>query len=77
MAPKAESAAFSGVWSNEPPFGPRSEFRYSVLRLWEIPVESFLEGPLSLLPLVPMAKVAKAELSSLAEIVGKEAAFRS
>ena len=40
-------------------------FRYRVVRVWLIPVEQLLEGPLALLPLAPVSKVRRRDLPAL------------
>lgn len=40
-------------------------FRYRVVRVWLIPVEELLEGPLALLPLAPVSKVRHSALPKL------------
>jgi predicted transposase YdaD len=44
------------------PVGPAWEFRYQVLRVWERPAAEFLNGPLGLIPLAPLAEVKASEL---------------
>jgi predicted transposase YdaD len=41
---------------------PSLTFRYGVLRVWEIPVEAILNGPVATLPLAPVAKVTRKRL---------------
>lgn len=50
---------------------PRIEFRYRVLRVWEEPAETFLSGGLTLLPLAPIAKVAKRDVPKVLAQVEK------
>ncbi len=42
-------------------------FRYKVLRVWQMPVESFLTGGLGLLPLAPISAVRKSDLPAVIE----------
>ena len=37
-------------------------FRYRVIRIWQIPVEEFLEGPLATLPFAPVARTSRRDL---------------
>lgn len=41
---------------------PYLEFRYDVIRVWELDPERLLRGPLSLVPLAPVSAVRKTEL---------------
>jgi predicted transposase YdaD len=40
-------------------------FEYKVIRLWELPPEPFLTGPLGIVPLAPLAAVAIADLPGM------------
>src|SRR4051794_28428729 len=58
LHPKAELSIQTGsieyaVWKD---LG-KMEFEYEVVRLWERPVDSFLLGPLSTLPLAPLCRL--------------------
>jgi predicted transposase YdaD len=79
LAPKAESPAYSGAYEVRPPFGPAWDFRYTVIRLWKLPYEKILTGPLSLLSLAPMADVPRERLPEVGREIGRrlksEAAF--
>ncbi len=52
----------TGCLSVAPPVGPAWEFRYEVVRVWQRPVAEFLNGPLGLLPLAPLADIAPDDL---------------
>jgi len=65
LTPKAEAATYTGEYAIAAPFGPSWSFAYSVLRVWEWSAEAILEGPLALLPLAPIAKVARDQVSSV------------
>lgn len=60
---KEDMAELTGLlqqsFPGEPPY---LEFRYQVIRLWEQPVESLLQGGLGLLPLAPLSDVNRASL---------------
>jgi hypothetical protein len=43
---------------------PHDVFRYRVVRLWELPVETLLTGSLGLLPLAPLTDQAAGQLKS-------------
>ncbi|MCI0701610.1 MAG: DUF4351 domain-containing protein [Planctomycetia bacterium] len=47
------------------PIGTAWEFRYEVLRVWERPVADFLNGPLGLIPLAPLANVTSTDLPTV------------
>ncbi|HEV3237256.1 MAG TPA: hypothetical protein VGZ25_09730 [Gemmataceae bacterium] len=47
------------------PGGPESIFRYTVVRIWELPVQDIITGKLSMLPLAPLANVQESELPRL------------
>lgn len=55
----------NGCLSVAPPVGPSWEFRYQVIRLWERPAAEFLNGPLGLVPLAPLAGVSDSELPAV------------
>lgn len=44
------------------------EFRYGVVRMWEIPAQQILNGPIALLPLAPIAGITST--SELTDIIG-------
>lgn len=50
---------------------PRIEFHYRVLRVWQEPAETFLNGGLTLLPLAPIAKVARKDVPKVLAQVEK------
>lgn len=70
LAPKADSSAYTGAYSHAPPFGSSWEFRYSVVKLWQMPVAPFLSGTLNLLPLAPMADISTTGLPALGAQIG-------
>ncbi|MBY0461188.1 MAG: DUF4351 domain-containing protein, partial [Gemmataceae bacterium] len=61
----ANMAWMTGSLSIAPPVGPAWEFRYQVIRLWERTPAEFLNGPLGLVPLAPLAGVSEAELPAV------------
>ncbi len=64
LRPEADGPAFSGLLVRDSLLAsePRLQFRYRVVRLWELPVEEFLNGGLATLPLAPLAKVSDEQL---------------
>ncbi len=57
LAEPANSPAYSGRYTVTPPFGPPWEFGYTVIRVWQTPVNDLLTGPLALTPLAPVSDV--------------------
>jgi len=56
LRPKAEVKGLDGKLTFSSG-GSGVEFRYEVVRMWQQPVESFLKGGLSLLPLAPLCEL--------------------
>ncbi len=73
LRPEADGPAFSGLLSCDSLLDsePGLRFRYRVVRLWELPVETFLEGGLATLPLAPLAKVSDDQLPQVIEAMSK------
>ena len=68
LSRRANLAAINGVYARE--FAgerPHLVFRYQVVRVWELPVQSLLEGGLSTLPLAPISGVDKKDLPHVIE----------
>jgi predicted transposase YdaD len=66
LSPRADGPAMSGHLQHRLPDGSLyHEFRYNVVRAWELPVEEVLAGGLATLPLAPIADVPAAELPAL------------
>lgn len=63
----ASMTALTGVLPVRPPVGPAWEFRYEVLRVWQRPAADFLNGPLGLLPLAPLADVRPPALAGVVD----------
>ena len=61
----ANSRAYTGTHLVSPPFGLPWEFRYTIVKVWELSAESLLSGPLGLVPLAPVANVAVAEVPNV------------
>jgi predicted transposase YdaD len=61
----AQGSGVTGLLEVRPPIGRQWGFPYEVLRLWERPPSAFLEGPLGLLPLAPLADVTEPELPTI------------
>jgi hypothetical protein len=62
----ADSPAMTGVvergFPGEPPY---LVFRYHVVRVWQLPAETFLTGGLGIVPLAPLSAVAEADLPAV------------
>lgn len=63
LRPAAEGPELTGVvergFAGEPPY---LVFRYQIVRIWQLRVETFLNGGLGLVPLAPLGAVTEAEL---------------
>jgi len=57
MRPDANSSAMTGDFPQDNPLGLNWGFPFTVFRVWEKPVETFLNGPLGLVPFAPLADV--------------------
>ncbi|MBY0513823.1 MAG: hypothetical protein K2P78_07910 [Gemmataceae bacterium] len=65
LRPAANATALTGILPMRPPVGPGWEFRYEVVRVWEKPAAAFLDGPLGLVPFVPLADGRSLDLAAL------------
>jgi predicted transposase YdaD len=67
LHPKANLRAISGVYERRLPgeAEPYLRFRYRVIRVWELPVETVLQAGLSVLPLAPISAVREDELPAV------------
>jgi predicted transposase YdaD len=64
--PKADSPQLTGVYERRfPGEEPYLMFRYTVVRVWQLPPEPLLSGGLALLPLAPISAVTEAELPGI------------
>ena len=71
LAEVANSPAYTGRYVSTPPFGPGSEFGYTVVKVWELAAEGLLAGPVALTPLAPVANVPAAEVPGIVREVGR------
>jgi hypothetical protein len=53
---------FERGFPGEPPY---LNFRYQVVRVWQLPVETFLNGGLGIIPLAPLSTVTEVDLPSV------------
>jgi predicted transposase YdaD len=68
LRPEAFLANLTGFYERRfPGEAAHSTFRYTVLKVWELPFERLLRGGLGLLPLAPIADVKQAELPGVVE----------
>jgi predicted transposase YdaD len=69
LRPEAHLRAIDGVYERRLPgaAGPYLQFRYRVVRVWELPVETVLKAGLSLLPFAPISAVRENELPAVIE----------
>jgi hypothetical protein len=67
LHPKANLRAINGVYERRLPgeAEPYLRFRYRVIRVWELPVETVLQAGLSVLPLAPISAVRAGELPTV------------
>ena len=66
LRPSADCLDMSGeVQRGFPGESPYLIFRYRVVRVWQLPAETFLSGGLGLVPLAPIGDVAEADLPAI------------
>jgi predicted transposase YdaD len=66
LRPDADGPELTGVEERVLPTGERSlQFRYRVVRVWELPVETVLNAPPGVLPLAPLAAVRQDDLPAV------------
>ncbi len=66
LRPEADGKELSGSYEVRLPGGPSHlDFRYDVVRVWTLDVESVLRGGLGVLPLAPLTNVTKTELPAI------------
>lgn len=65
MRPDANSSGMTGDFPQDNPLGSNWGFPFTVFRVWEKPVETFLNGPLGLVPFAPLADVKADDLPTI------------
>ena len=66
LRPEANSPSLNGVFEQGfPGETPYDVFRYRVVRVWQIPVQTLLTGGLGTLPLAPLGAVDEADLPNV------------
>jgi predicted transposase YdaD len=68
---EANQPVLTGELRMQPPGGPETVFRYTVVRLWEQPVEAVLGGGLGTLPLAPLTDVKEPALPGVIARMGQ------
>jgi predicted transposase YdaD len=78
LRPEADSPALDGLRQRAFPGEEAHDlFRYRVLRVWQIPPATLLEGGLGTLPLAPISAVTEAELPGIIERMRERLGRRS
>lgn len=66
LRPEADGSAMSGSLARQlPGQEPHLEFRYQVLRAWELPLASVLRGGVGILPLAPISAATEPQLGEV------------
>jgi predicted transposase YdaD len=66
LRPEADSPQLTGLLTRGfPGEEPLATLRYEIIRVWEVPVERFLSGGLSTLPLAPVSAVSRQALPGI------------
>ena len=66
LRPGADSPQLTGLFERRfPSEEPYATWRYGVVRVWQLPVEPILRGPVGLVPLAPVSRVTESELPSV------------
>jgi hypothetical protein len=72
LRPEADHKELTGVLELRHANGERAvEFRYTVVRAWEQPLERLLGGGLGTLPVAPLAAVPRDEVAAVVETIDK------
>ncbi len=70
LRPEADGPGLTGEYRRTLPGGPDYlTFRYGILRVWEAPVEAFLDGGLGTLPLAPIADLGAMPVEAVIEAI--------
>ncbi len=69
LRPEANLSAINGLYERRLPGAakPYLQFRYRVIRVWQLPVETVLKAGISVLPLAPISAVRQNELPAVIE----------
>jgi hypothetical protein len=72
LRPEANTSAMTGTFLQPDRLGRDWEFPFHMVRVWETPAEVFLQGPLVMLPLAPVAAVDQDALDSvMSQVAGR------
>lgn len=72
LRPEADGPGLTGVFRRSLPSGELyDEFRFRIIRVWQLPVETLLDGGLATLPLAPLANVSEKELPEVIRRMGE------
>lgn len=76
LSPRAQLSSITGTYEvkRHHVAAPYRVFRYQVIRVWELPVESLLHGGLGQLALAPISAVQKSELPGVIDVMKERAA---
>ena len=74
LHPRAQPPVVTGSVSDRAAEDLSLAFAYRLVRVWELPVEPLLTGPLSTLPLAPVAAVGRADLAAVVDRVRRRLA---
>jgi hypothetical protein len=69
MRPSASTSAMTGTFLQPDPLGTDWPFPFHVVRLWELPADTFLQGPLGLLPFAPIALVDRTDATRVKSVI--------
>jgi hypothetical protein len=65
LRPKADGPAMTGQVRHAVADEQYLDFRYRIVRIWQLPVDTILAGGVGTLPLAPLASVSKSELPAV------------
>jgi hypothetical protein len=65
LSAAADSPRYTGEYAVAPPLGRPTQVRYTVVRVWQVPVADLLAGPPVFLPLAPLADLGPGGLPAL------------
>ena len=75
LRPESDGPAANGISRRSLPNGTcYYEFRFQVLRVWELPVKSLLQGKIGTLPLAPISDATEAELPAVIDFMASRVA---
>jgi predicted transposase YdaD len=70
LYPGADGQELDGLYvANSCDGVPFLQYRYQVVRIWELPPEAFLNAGIGVLPLAPLGKIQEADLAKLLAVI--------